>query len=105
MPHSPAGLVSDAKSDHLVVAPQSAVEKHQLAPGEVPAQPVGHRRTTGDEKEGFPSLAVDDLEPDRIALFRDSWILPDGFDIERNFGRHGIRDDRYTRMSRDPRKL
>ncbi len=31
--------------------------------------------------------------------------MPDGFEIEWNFGRHGKRDDRYTRRTRGPRKL
>ena len=32
MAHAPPGLGADARGDHLVVAPQRAVEEHQIAP-------------------------------------------------------------------------
>ena len=105
MPHSAAGLVSDAEPDHLVVAPQSPVEKHQLASG----QPLASRSVIaaqpGMKKKDFPVSRVDDLKTHRIALFCNSRILPGCFEIERDLRWHRKRDDRYSRRTRSPREL
>jgi hypothetical protein len=82
VPHAPAGLAADAEADHLVVLPERTVKKHKRTSGQAAPEAVGHRRTTGDKKEGPCGLGIDDLKTNCIPVFAQYRSLVGGFEVQ-----------------------
>src|SRR5262249_6329009 len=66
MPHAPTGLAADPEPDHLVVAPQGPVEKHQRAASKPTAGLFGHPLRSGDKKKRFSRLPPQSPQAHRL---------------------------------------
>jgi hypothetical protein len=99
MSHAPAGLIADAHLDHLVVSPQSAIEKDKRAAGEPPAQGRGHTGATRNKEKSSIAASVKQLESNRVSSNAQPRISAALFEIKRYFSRHRESANRKTRIS------
>src|SRR6516162_3754869 len=94
VPSSPLMLICPMRLPVLLPTASRIISSsdHKVPSKKTRAQLLGYRRAAWYEEEGFPGRGLDDFEPDSIALFAQSRILPGRFQVERQLAGYGERD-------------
>src|SRR6185312_14285399 len=94
MTHAAPGLAAEAGADHLVVAPQRAVEEHERRAAQPGFELVVERGTGGDIVEALADRRRRDVEADGVLrTLRQPLLDTRILEIERDLAGHAERLD------------